>query len=439
LSNVNDSRQRAWWVHDKFDMALPASDVPAPEVCRKPEVIRFDVEPEVKAGGKPAVRIFLSTNAAYLRAARVFVWSVKKFRDPGRVYEVFLLSGLTGTEQSCRGAMKHAEAGRIILNRANQIYCADPGELFDRDMAGAGVLVGDRTDQSTVLADCDKMTEAQDKWAVISEETGAQFEAFVDQQCLLGRLDARWAADGGDVDLRSAYCLSVGAPKNARARKSAKSVLWDKLEREADVAKFTLFSRENTSVFGAELIQQYQSIHNHNAALRGGRLTKSFASVAAPIKTSGATTILDYGSGKAQHYDAPGDGGVENCMRTYSGWPGVKVRCFDPGHAPFSALPQGTFDGVISTDVVEHLAPEDVPWVLDEMFSYAEKFVYVIAACYPAKLILPNGLNAHTVLQPPAWWREQMMLAGRRHPGTKWVLGCERKGPFGKLRTKFRG
>ena len=45
-------------------------------------------------------------------------------------------------------------------------------------------------------------------------------------------------------------------------------------------------------------------------------------------------------------------------------WPGVAVTCYDPGYAPFAEPCEGTFDGVITTDVLEHIPEEDIGWVL---------------------------------------------------------------------------
>jgi hypothetical protein len=30
-------------------------------------------------------------------------------------------------------------------------------------------------------------------------------------------------------------------------------------------------------------------------------------------------------------------------------------------------------------------------------------------ACYPAKKHLPDGRNAHLIVESPAWWREQLL------------------------------
>jgi hypothetical protein len=94
---------------------------------------------------------------------------------------------------------------------------------------------------------------------------------------------------------------------------------------------------------------------------------------------------------------------------------------------------------VISTDVVEHLPPEDVPWILDEMFKAAKSFVYVATVSFEAKKSLRNGANAHSTVAAPAWWQGQMELAARRHPNVRWVLTVDEKTRLGKKTREFGG
>jgi len=92
-----------------------------------------------------------------------------------------------------------------------------------------------------------------------------------------------------------------------------------------------------------------------------------------------------------------------NSMQEY--WGVESIRCYDPGHPPFSVLPEGGFDAVICTDVLEHCPEEDLPWIVGELFGYARRFVFANVACYPAAKTLPNGENAHCTIRPVAFWR----------------------------------
>jgi hypothetical protein len=110
-------------------------------------------------------------------------------------------------------------------------------------------------------------------------------------------------------------------------------------------------------------------------------------------------------------------------------WPSIRafwgideLCCYDPAYAPFNVLPDKKFDGVISTDVLEHCPEEDIPWILDEMFGYATRFVFANVACYPAKKRLPNGENAHCTIRTPEWWGRILLDVAARHSGIHWEV-----------------
>ena len=48
---------------------------------------------------------------------------------------------------------------------------------------------------------------------------------------------------------------------------------------------------------------------------------------------------------------------------------------YDPGVEQFEKMPKGKFDGVYSTDVMEHIPEEELPESLEFIFSKADKFV----------------------------------------------------------------
>jgi len=193
------------------------------------------------------------------------------------------------------------------------------------------------------------------------------------------------------------------------------------------------YSRQHPSPRYESLLRMYQEMHVHGERHQGIPAKKTFdgRSLAAQlgrikrlIGQSQAGSVLDYGSGKGTQYDPrpiSGEDGTE-----YDGvvdfWGVDDVTCFDPAYSPFSQLPTGSFDAVISTDVLEHCPEEDIGWIVEEMFGYAEKFVFAVIACYPASKRLPNGENAHCTIRPPEWWNEYFTAAGLRHPGVKWEV-----------------
>ncbi len=93
--------------------------------------------------------------------------------------------------------------------------------------------------------------------------------------------------------------------------------------------------------------------------------------------------------------------------RSSSGW---DVREYDPGIIGKDALPKPA-DLVIATDVLEHIEPELLGNVLEHIRSLARLGVFLNIATSPAREILPDGRNAHLIIRPPAWWREELAKA----------------------------
>ena len=200
------------------------------------------------------------------------------------------------------------------------------------------------------------------------------------------------------------------------------------------------YTRQNPSARYRALVDLYRDMHQHgerflgiaaSATFDGRSLEKEAPRIKRMIERTGALTILDYGSGKGQQYDpkqfvAPGEGEWESVIDY---WGVDEVTCFDPAYAPYSALPTSRFDGVVCTDVLEHCPEEDIEWIVGEIFGFAEQFVYLAVACYPANKRLPSGENAHCTIQPPDWWQAVVVRAAAARPGVIWEMTVEKSRP----------
>lgn len=176
------------------------------------------------------------------------------------------------------------------------------------------------------------------------------------------------------------------------------------------------------------LLEQYHLMHLHGETHLGippeqtfpGRsLPKEAAHIKRLIRLTGARTILDYGAGKGQQYLPLRISDEEERVEypdIRSFWGVADIRCYDPAYPPFTSLPGGTFDGVVCTDVLEHCPEEDIPWILDELFRFADKFVYANVACFPARKRLPSGGNAHCTVKPVKWWEDQLARPAASKP-----------------------
>jgi len=193
----------------------------------------------------------------------------------------------------------------------------------------------------------------------------------------------------------------------------------------------TRYSRNNPSPRYRELLDLYRKMHQEGEQFSGLPAEKTFTGhslvpqarrILELIDMTGARTILDYGCGKGEQYKAspvviPGEGEYHS-VQDY--WVVDSIHCYDPNYLPFSTLPTGTFDGVVSTDVLEHCPEPDLPWILDEIFGFARLFVFANVACYPAKKRLANGENAHCTIRPPEWWTRLIGEVAANHPQVKW-------------------
>ena len=192
------------------------------------------------------------------------------------------------------------------------------------------------------------------------------------------------------------------------------------------------FTKDNPSPRYLALIDLYRTLHTRGETARGFSAENTYPGISLLphverikrlIAETEANNVLDYGSGKGMAYampsvDVPGVGPV-GALTDY--WDVDYVRCYDPSYSPYSRRPDETFDGVVCTDVLEHCPEEDLNWIIADLFQYATKFVFAVAACFPALTHLPNGENAHCTVRPAQWWHERIAAAAEGS-GIRWQL-----------------
>lgn len=119
--------------------------------------------------------------------------------------------------------------------------------------------------------------------------------------------------------------------------------------------------------------------------------------------------ILDYGSGKGHQY-------LVN--RIHEEWDVRLPYCYDIGIAGLRERPQGMFDGIICNDVLEHIHPDDVDEILEDIFSFIKKekecFVYLGIDTRPARKVFVgsgtdyDGQQVHLSIREPEWWEDRI-------------------------------
>lgn len=149
------------------------------------------------------------------------------------------------------------------------------------------------------------------------------------------------------------------------------------------------------------LINQYKQMHEDENLYAGSSLNIHKDNIRQYLSLSKCDSILDYGCGKAIQYHK------ENIHESH--FFGIMPSLYDPAVIEYAELPQGTFDAVICTDVLEHIEEEDVDSVIKEIYSKADKFVYLGICNKLANSFLPDGRNAHVTIKSIDWWIEKAL------------------------------
>jgi hypothetical protein len=111
----------------------------------------------------------------------------------------------------------------------------------------------------------------------------------------------------------------------------------------------------------------------------------------------GIKTVLDFGAGQTS---------LERRVRETipERYAGLIWTNYDPGIDEIDVPPTGSFDLIVSSDVLEHIEPESLPEVLKWLYEHTRHYQYHLIACDPCKSRLPDGRNAHLIVEEPEWW-----------------------------------
>lgn len=138
--------------------------------------------------------------------------------------------------------------------------------------------------------------------------------------------------------------------------------------------------------------------------------------VAQVIRGNNIRQLLDYGAGKGrlaetlpQHVKEP-----------------VAVIPYDPAIEAWSAPPQPA-DMVTCIDVLEHIEPDCLDAVLDDLQRVTRMVGLFTVHTAPALKVLSDGRNAHLTQQPATWWLPKLMarfelIAFNRMDQGFWVI-----------------
>jgi SAM-dependent methyltransferase len=169
------------------------------------------------------------------------------------------------------------------------------------------------------------------------------------------------------------------------------------MPERAEIRIDTKLRRDNPSPRYLELVKEYGNMHLTADGMFNGRSLVKFVDIIDNfLKRRKCKTLLDYGCGKGYLYTDDFLKVTDQINKPVSAiWGLENYTLFDPGYEEHSKRPEGKFDAVISTDVIEHIPESDVMWVIDEILNYSSNMVFINIACFKALKTLANGDNAH--------------------------------------------
>ena len=190
--------------------------------------------------------------------------------------------------------------------------------------------------------------------------------------------------------------------------------------------KINIFSREYE-----ETLNLYKKMHVEGTefddaqnTFDGKSLKFFFHSIKQIIYSTKSNSFIDFGCGKEKYYFENVKIDNVNYNNIADFWKIQKYFLYDPGVKNFSKYPSKKADGVICIDVVEHIPEQDVIKFIEELFRLANKFIFVVIACYPAKKKLPDGRNVHLSIKTIDDWKKIILEIKVNHPHVSPYIIC---------------
>ncbi len=133
------------------------------------------------------------------------------------------------------------------------------------------------------------------------------------------------------------------------------------------------------------------------------------------MRDTGARSLSDYGAGKCNL----------KLKLKEMGESGFAYFPYDPAF-PEYGVPRPA-DLVCCIDVLEHIEPECLQAVLEELQRIVVKFGFLSIHTGPALKVLNDGRNAHLIQRPASWWlahlcRHFEILHLQRTPDGFWLV-----------------
>jgi len=158
------------------------------------------------------------------------------------------------------------------------------------------------------------------------------------------------------------------------------------------------YTRDRRNLISDDYVTQNQVLHRRPEGY-GGSGHKRRDEVLAFARELDAAVILDYGCGQGTLKTSLSAIGVTDILE------------YDPAVKGKNGLPKPA-ELVVCTDVLEHVEPDRLTAVLAHLFQLTLVGAFFLIAMRKANKILPDGRNAHLIIEDSRFWISRVERAG---------------------------
>lgn len=163
------------------------------------------------------------------------------------------------------------------------------------------------------------------------------------------------------------------------------------------------------------ITEEYRNLNKklHQSRPDYGTSSKKWVDLVRDIcNKANSVDILDYGCGKSLLKNGLGDA--------------YDVSEYDPAVPGKDSIPE-PHDIVVCTDVMEHIEPELLDNVLDDLKRVTRKVLFMTVATRPAVKTLEDGRNAHLIQKDFDWWKPKIeerfrIVGSQEFTGNEFIL-----------------
>ena len=149
-----------------------------------------------------------------------------------------------------------------------------------------------------------------------------------------------------------------------------------------------------TKTFSENYQKLQRQLHDENHEY-GSASTRYINAVLGMLNHFNLKTVTDYGAGKKRLYE-----GLKNHLNENEYFP------YDPAFPEYGE-PKNS-DLVCCFDVLEHIEPEFIDNIINDLSTLTIKFGFFTIHTGPAGKFLKDGWNAHLIQKPIDWWLEKL-------------------------------